>query len=166
MISIKKYPNLVFEDLSPLFRKTNIQYYEYASSLGLSINLDGKDQQKIYYHFFATNLCELIKSFSFKYRVVFYYNQWDCTELQKKIIKKTRSLFGFRVWLYPLPLTEFLEKLADNDIPVIDQFEVYVMSDTNPKSLKLIKKKLRDEGFVRLVEDYFESIENKIAVLY
>lgn len=161
-----KNPGYNFKDLGELFTKTNSDVYDGITSLGLEVDPTDKDQQKIYYHHLLVNLCEMIKHSIGNGKVVFYCNEWDCTPLQKKMIKNIRRLFGFKIWIYPLTFHEFTEKLRVYDLPIMDKLEVYIFSDKKPKSMKVIKKNLEKDGFKSLVNDYFECIGNKMAVLY
>lgn len=163
MIYLQKYYNLVFEDLGDVFKKVNVVFYEYITQIGLPLDLTKKDQQKIYLHFFIKDLSSILVSYNRK--VIFHINTFDCCNIQYKIIKKVKQIFGIRIWESPYSMEMFADKLINNNVEIVDDFEMWINQDLTPKSFKHIKKYLNKEGFTSLSEIHFEIIANKIAIL-
>jgi hypothetical protein len=163
MIFIKEYNGVVFENLESIFKKTNIDFYNYISGLGIDLDLSKKDQQKIYLHHFIIYLCNVLKAHNDK--IIFYINTFSICDIQKKIIKKIKRMFGIRIWESPYTLDIFLDKLKNRDVVVTDCFELYLNTKSKPKSFRHIKKYLDKEGFTSLSDSYFQDIANKMAIL-
>ena len=163
MIQIKQYDGVVFENLEVIFKITNVNYYKYVTSMGLEMNLQSKDQQKIYLHHFIINLCKVLQSHTNK--VVFHINTFNICELHSKIIKKVVKIFGIRIWQSPYDLPELIVKLSNRDVEIVDKFDMWLEIDTKPKSFKHIKKYLDKEGFTQLSDTYFQDLSHKMSIL-
>jgi hypothetical protein len=163
MIFTRQYDGVVFEDLEDVFKKTNVEFYEYITSIGLSLDLSKKDQQKIYFNHFIIHLCDLLKAHNCK--IVFFINTFSICKIQTSIIKKIKRIFGIRIWEYPCTMESFVEKLHIRSIDVTDIFEIWLNSENKPKSFRHIKKYLDKEGLTNLSDFHFQDITNKIAIL-
>lgn len=163
MIWVKQYSGVVFEDLGQVFRKTNVDFYEYITSIGLELDLCKKDQQNIYLHHFIIYLCNLLKCHNEK--IVFHINTFEICDIHIKMIKKIKRIFGVRIWESPHSMETFIDKLQNNEVEVKEPFELWLQSDIKPKSFRHIKKYLDKEGFTALSETHFKDIANKMAIL-
>jgi len=163
MISISQYNNYIFEDLDPMFRSTNEEFYNHCKVLGLEIDLSNKDQKTIYTHFFIKKLCERVGIYGNK--LIFYINDFTLCDLHRSIIKKIIRIFGFKIWVGYTNIQQFLKMLVNRDSSIIDNFELFLHKENKPKSFRHIKKYLMKEGFTNLSDSYFQDIANKMAIM-
>jgi len=164
MSLFQKY-NIYIQDLDIFFQQTNKMYYGYISSMGLEVNLEKKDHQKIYFHYFLVNICEFLKDNPHNCKIIYYSNNWmRLHKFHKTIIKKIQTIFGIKVWEDEWHINVFLDFLKSNSLK-IDEFETFIRSETKPKTFKHIKKYLEKEGFKALTDTYFKDIVNKMTVL-
>lgn len=163
MSLFSKY-NIYIQDLDEFFIKTNKMYYGYCSNVGLEINLERRDHQKIYFHYFLVNLCEFIKDNPYNCKIIYYSNNWlRLHKFHRNIIKKVKMIFGLKIWEDDMPIENFLENLRLAN-PDIDKFETFIRSNTKSKTFKYIKKYLEREGFKALSDTYFRDVANKMLV--
>jgi hypothetical protein len=165
MSLFRKY-NIYIQDLDEFFIQSNKMYYEYIKSMGLQINLESKDHQKIYFHYFLTNLCEYLKNNPHNCKIIYYSNNWSRIwqdKIQKTIISKIQTIFGIKVWEDDMPIDVFLTFLKSETFS-IDEFETFIRKETKPKTFKHIKKYLEKEGFKALSDTYFKDISNKMII--
>jgi len=163
MSLFKKY-NIYIQDLDLFFQQTNKMYYGYITNMGLELNLEKRDHQKIYFHYFLTNLCEFLKDNPYNCKIIYYSN--NCMRLHKfhkNIITKIQKIFGIKIWEGDISIEEFLLSIKFVESS-IDEFETFIRSDIKPKTFKHIKKYLEKEGFKALSDTYFKDIANKILV--
>ena len=163
MIYIKQYDGIVFQNLNEIFKKTNVDFYEHISDLGLELNLSNKDQQKIYLHHFIVYLCNHLKIHNDK--IIFHINTFETCDIHLKIIKKVKNIFGIKIWESPYDLPTFIVNLRNRDVEVVDKFEIWLNTKSKPKTFKHIKKYLDKEGFNLLSDSYFQDIANKMAIV-
>lgn len=163
MISIAQYDGIVFEDLETVFKKTNVDFYKYITEIGMDLDLSKKDQQKIYLHHFIVNICRVIQVNNDT--TIFHINKFNMCDIHVKMIKKIKQIFGFKIWESPYSLPEFLVRLKNRHGDVVDQFEMFLLKESKPKTFKHIKKYLGKEGFTFLSDVYFQDLSNKMSVL-
>ena len=163
MSLFKKY-NIYIQDLDLFFQQTNKMYYGYITNMGLEMNLEKRDHQKIYFHYFLVNLCEFLKDNPYDCKIIYYSNNWmRIHKFHRNIISKIQKIFGIKIWEDDMPLESFLIDLKQwgNNA---DEFETFVRSETKPKTFKHIKKYLEKEGFKALSDTYFKEISNKMII--
>ena len=166
-MSIFKRLNIYIYDIDELFKNTNKKFYKHLLKIGLpltSFDFANKDNQKLFTHFFLTTLCDFIMKNPHKCKMVFYSNIYTKDNFQKQLIKKIRQIFGFKIWEGVWEHSEFLTLLKNEHVNLIDKFEIYVQSETKPKSLKHVKKYLKKEGFKELDGVYFQDLNRKMLV--
>lgn len=156
--------NIYIRDLDLFFQQTNKMYYGYITNMGLELNLEKRDHQKIYFHYFLINLCEFLKDNPYNCKIIYYSNNYmRLHKFHKNIITKIQKIFGIKIWEDDIPIEEFLLSIKFVESS-IDEFETFIRSETKPKTFKHIKKYLEKEGFKALSDTYFKDIANKILV--
>lgn len=158
--------NIYIYDIDQLFLKANKAVAQYLINSGLPILFDfsDKDHKNIYMHYFLVTLCDFIVENPHNCKMIFYSNMLTKDPFRNDLIKKIKKIFGFKIWEGIWEHMEFLDILKSKDINIIDQFELYIQSETKPKSFKHIKKYLEKEGFKALNDTYFQDIANKMIV--
>lgn len=165
-MSIFQKLNIYVYDMEDLFKKTNKKFCKYLITKGFELSFDfsNKDFQKLYIHFFLTNICDFIMQNPHNCKMIFYTNIYTLEDFHKEMIKKLKKIFGFKIWEGIWKHSEFLQLLKDRHVNLIDKFELFVQSETKPKSFKHIKKYLEREGFKELNDSYFKDLANKMIV--
>lgn len=164
MSLFQKY-NIYIQDLDIFFTQTNKLYYGYITNMGLEVDLESKDHQKIYFHYFLVNLCEFLKDNPYECKIIYYSNNLiRLHKFHKNIIKKIQQIFGIKIWEGDMSLESFLIDLKQWSNNA-DEFETFIRVDKKPKSFKHITKYLEKEGFKALTDTYFKDIANKMAIL-
>jgi hypothetical protein len=165
-MSIFKKHNIYVYDLDVIFKQTNRMVMEYLTNMGLPLDFDftNKDNQKIYTHYFLVILCDFIISNPHNRKMIFYSNMFTKDTFRKNLIQKIKKIFGIKIWESIWSHSEFLFLLDEKHVNLYDEFELFVESETKPKTFKHIKKYLEKEGFKALSDTYFKDIANKMVV--
>ena len=151
-------------DIDTLFIQTNQKVSEYLinAALPLSFDFSKKDDKTLYMHFFLSGICEFVKNGKCN-NTVFYSNQLTKDAFRNILIKKVKKIFGFKIFENIITFEQFNE-LLEGGFTIKDQFEVYVNSETKPKTFKHIKRYLEKDGFTQLSDTYFQDLANKMLV--
>ncbi len=154
-------------DIDFIFLETNKFYVRYFLELGQSATFNFKDKynQNVYTNEFIKIICEFIKNRNCDYNLFFYCNTSNKDVFRNKLIKKLKSLFGFRIWEDAGTLDEFVTKVNGNDCSTITGLEIFFDGDQRLKSFKQIKKNLQKLGLIYLNDVYFEELHTKMAIL-
>ena len=154
------------ESIDQIFNSTNKMVGQYLLNQGLPITFDfsNKFNKAIYTHYFLNNLCEYIRTYPYDNKLMLYNDTLSKDVFRNSIIKKVKRIFGIKIWNGVWDFYTFVGKLKDNDITLVDQFEVYIEAETKPKTFRHIKKYLEKEGFKALSDNYFKDIANKMAI--
>lgn len=163
-LSEYNYNGITVKNFSYFLIIANRKYYNYITSLGVSMDLKSKDHQKIYFHFLLIELCEFFKNNTGS-NIVFYNNEWDIQSFQRKYISKIVKSFGLKIYSDWTDFEAFTIKLVSFDTKYVEDFDLFLYKDLRPKSFKQIKKFLHKEGFSDLANNYFSDISNKMVIL-
>lgn len=165
-MSIFKRLNVYVYDMDDMFMRANNDFCKYIIERGFSTSFDfeNKDFQKLYIHFFLKTLCDFIISNPNNTKTVFYANIHEMSDFHKNTVKKVKKIFGFRIWEGIWKHADFIKLLKDGTANLVDKFELFVRSETKPKTFKHIKKYLEKEGLKELGNSYFKDLANKMAV--
>jgi hypothetical protein len=98
------------------------------------------------------------------YKLYFYSNNLTKDKFRNVLLKKLKTIFGFRVLEDVMDFSEVVEKFEDNDCELIPRLEVFFQNNSRPKTFKHIKKFLEKEG-LKNMGDYFKEVSNKILIL-
>lgn len=167
-MSIYTKHNIYIYDIDQLFIKTNKMVARYLINMGLPLTFDfsKKDNQNIFIHYFLVVLCDFIVENPKQRKMIFYSNTLTKDPFRNKVIGKVKKIFGFKIWEGVWTHHEFLRILDFNkSVEVIDQFELFLQQESQPKSFRHIKKFLEKEGFKALNDTYFKDIVNKMAIV-
>jgi len=164
MTFFKKYDVWIY-DIDAIFRETNKEIIKYLDSAGLPITFDfsKKDNQKLYIHFFLTVIVNFIITDPNNCKMIFYSCDMTKDAFRRNLIEKIKKIFGFKIWSGAWSHLEFL-KVLKGQYAQLDEFELYVQSETKPKTFKHIKKYLEKEGFTSLNDSFFKDLANKRMV--
>jgi hypothetical protein len=157
---------IVFADIDTLFRETNIYFTKILKGMFIDVTFDFsvKYNRTIYKHAFLKTVCEHISSQELNYKLYFYSNNLTKDKFRNALLKKLKTIFGFRVLEDVMDFSEVVEKFEDNDCELIPRLEVFFQNNSRPKTFKHIKKFLEKEG-LKNMGDYFKEVSNKILIL-
>lgn len=159
------YKELV--DIDFLFAETNKFYARYFLELGLTPSFDfsSRHDQKVYTNEFIKIICEFIKNRDISYNLFFYCNNTSKDKFRNRLVKKVKSVFGFRIWEDSCTLDEFITKVRNNDCATITGLEIFFDGEQRLKNFKQIKKNLKNLGHIYLNDVYFEELSMKMVIL-
>lgn len=167
MIYNSAIENIMFVNLDSIFKQTNKMVGEYLLNQGLPITFDfsDKNNKAIYTHYFLNNVCESLRTYTGKQKLIFYNNTLSKDVFRNKLIAKVRRIFGFKIFDGVWDIVPFLQMVRERDIQIIDNLELLIKCDCKPKTFRHIKKYLEKEGLKALNDTYFKDISNKMLIL-
>lgn len=153
-------------DLGFLFKDANKFFGRYFLDLGITPTFDFKlnHNKKLYTNEFIRVVCDWIKSRECTYTLYFYWTTSKEDEFRNKLVKKLRTMFGFKIWEGPDTLDEFIAKIEANDCSTMTGLEVFLNQEKSLKGFKHIKKHLEKTGMTYLKDQYFEDLSNKMIL--
>lgn len=158
---------IIFVDIDTLFRKTNIYFAKILKGLFMDVTFDFsvKYNRTIYKHAFLNMICEDISSQELNYRLYFYSNNLTKDKFRNSLIKKMKTIFGFKVLEDVMDFSEIIEKFESNDCELIPRLELFFLKETKPKTFKHIKRYLEKEG-LKDMGDYFKDVSSKLLIMH
>jgi hypothetical protein len=159
--------NIILTDIDSLFKETNKYFANILKSLYIDVTFDfsNKTNKLIYTHAFIHIICEYIKNSSSDFKHYFYSNNLTKDPFRLKLLKKLKSIFGFKIYEHVTDFTEIGDEIDKNNCKVVSELEVFFSKDHKVKSFKHIKKYLENTGLKELQVNYFEDIANKMRIL-
>jgi hypothetical protein len=157
---------IIFLDIDTLFRKTNIFFAKILKGMFIDVTFDFsvKYNRTIYKHAFLKILCEDISSQELNYRVYYYSNNLTKDKFRNSLIKKMKSIFGFKIFEDVLDFSEVVERFENNDCELIPKLEIFFENKNRPKTFKHIKKFLEKEG-LKDMGNHFQDVSNKLTII-
>jgi hypothetical protein len=158
---------IVFTDIDTLFRETNIFFAKILKGMFIDVTFDfsKKYNRIIYTHTFLKTVCEHISSQVLNYRLYFYSNSLTKDKFRNTLLKKLKSIFGFKILEDVMDFSEIIEKIKINDCELIPRLEIFFQKDTKPKTFKHIKRYLEKTG-LKDMGTHFTDVANKISLMY
>ncbi len=158
--------NVYMTDIDRLISDTNRIFSKTLEDLGLPVTFDfsNRDNKKIYTHVFVGCFCEGLKKREPNTKLCFYSNTITKDVFRNQLIKKLKSIFGFKIFEYNKPIEDIAILLKNRDATLVPQIEVFLNQETKPKPFKKIKQYLEKSGLRFLNQEYFEDLENKILI--
>lgn len=157
---------IIFTDIDTLFRETNIFFAKILKGMFIDVTFDFslKYNRTIYKHAFLKIICEHIQSQELNYRLYFYSNNLTKDKFRNDLLKKLKTIFGFKVLEDVMDFSEVIEKYENNDCEIIPRLEVFFQNNSRPKTFKHIKRYLEKEGLKDMGE-YFKEVSSKLLIL-
>lgn len=153
-------------DLDFLFKEANKFFARYFLELGATPSFDFKENhnKKLYTNEFIKVVCEFVKNRECNYTLYFYWDTSRNDTFRDKLVKKLKTMFGFKIWEGPETLEGFVQKVEDNDCDTITGLEVFLDSEKTLKGFKHIRKHLEKTGMTFLNDVYFSELSNKMIL--
>lgn len=157
---------IIFVDIDTLFRKTNIYFAKILKGLFMDVTFDFsvKYNRTIYKHAFLNMICEDISSQELNYRLYFYSNNLTKDKFRNSLIKKMKTIFGFKVLEDVMDFSEVIEKFESNDCEFVPKLRIFLQKDTKPKTFKHIKRYLEKEG-LKDMGNFFKDVSSKLLIM-
>ena len=157
---------IIFADIDTLFRETNIHFAKILRGMFIDVTFDFsvKYNRSIYKHAFLKTVCEHISSQEFNYRLCFYSNSLTKDKFRNTLLKKLKTIFGFKVLEDVMDFSEIIEKIENKDCELIPRLQLFFQKDTKPKTFKHIVKYLDKEG-LKDMGDYFKEVSSKLLIM-
>lgn len=151
-------------DIDILFKKTNINYINLVSDLGLvpSFDFSKKNNKKLYTHEFIRTFMEFLKD-NTKYPIYFFSSSSTKDKFRNKLVEKMIKIFGAKIWQSHESFSEFISQLENKNASLVSNFILFLSEEKNIK-FKKIKKNLQKEGLTFLNDVYFEEFSNKMSL--
>jgi hypothetical protein len=157
---------VIFTDIDTLFRETNIFFAKILKGMYIDVTFDfsQKYNRTIYKHAFLKTICEHIESQKLNYKLYFYSNNLTKDKFRNSLLKKLKTIFGFKILEDVIDFSEIVEKIETNDAEFVTNLELFLIKDTKPKTYKHIKKYLDKEG-LKDMGNHFMDVSNKILII-
>lgn len=157
---------IVFIDIDTLFRETNIFFAKILRGMFIDVTFDfsKKYNRIIYKHAFLQTVCDYISSQELNYRLCFYSNNLTKDKFRNTLLRKLKTIFGFKIFEDVMDFSEIVEKFENNDCELIPKFQILFQKNTRPKTFKHIKKYLDKEG-LKDMGSYFQDVSNKLLIM-
>lgn len=157
---------IIFTDIDTVFRETNIFFAKILRAMFIDVTFDfSKSYNKtIYSHAFLKIVCEHIISQESNYRLCFYSNSLTKDKFRNSLLRKLKSIFGFKILEDVMDFSEVIEKIETNDAQLTPRLEIFFQKDTKPKSFKHIKKYLEKTG-LKDMGTHFSDVANKMSLM-
>ncbi len=157
---------IVFTDIDTLFRETNIFFSKILKGMFIDVTFDFsvKYNRTIYKHAFLKIICNHVQSQELNYKLYFYSNNLTKDKFRNTLLKKFKTIFGFKVLDDVMDFSEIIDKIEDNDCELIPRLEVFFQNNSRPKTFKHIKRYLENEG-LKDMGDYYKEVSNKLLVM-
>ena len=158
---------IIFIDIDILFRETNINFAKSLQDMSMDISFDFNQRynKNMYTHSFLQVICEHIKTQDNNYKLCFYSNNLTKDKFRNILLKKLKTIFGFKVYEDIIDFSEIINKIQNRDCNLIPHLEVLFRRDNKPKTFKHIKKYMIKNGLNFLNDEFFEDVSNKIAIM-
>jgi hypothetical protein len=153
-------------DLDFLFKDANKFFSRYFLDLGVVPDFDFSDtyNKKLYTNEFIRTVCDWMKDRTTEYSTYFYWNNGRDDKFKNSLVKKLKTLFGFKIWEDSVSLDEFITKIEKRDCSTVTGLEVFLDQDNKLKNFKSIRRHLEKTGMNYLQYKYFEDLENKMIL--
>lgn len=153
-------------DLDFLFRDTDKFFARYFLNLGVTPTFDFRDRvnKKLYTNEFIKVICEWIKNRECEYTLYFFYDDSQQDKFRQSLVKKVKTIFGFKIWIENGTLEQFIQKIEDNDCSSLTGLEVFFDEEKTIKNFKHIRNHLEKNGLTYLNDVYFEELSNKMLL--
>ena len=157
---------IIFTDIDTLFRETNIFFAKILKGMFIDITFDfsQKYNRTIYKHAFLKIICSHIQSQELNYKLYFFSNNLTKDKFRNTLLKKLKTIFGFKVLEDVMDFSEVIQKIENNDCELIPRLQLFLQKDTRPKTFKHIKRYLENEGLKDMGE-YFKEVSNKMLII-
>jgi hypothetical protein len=157
---------IIFTDIDTLFRETNISFAKILKGMFINVTFDfsQKYNRIIYTHAFLKTVCGHISSQELNYRLYFYSNTLTKDKFRNSLLKKMKSIFGFKVMEDVMDFSEVIEKIRRSDCELVPNLQVFFQRDTKPKTFKHIKKYLEKTG-LKDMGTHFSDVANKMSLM-
>ena len=174
VVSNETYESIIFEDeevmftdIDVLFAIANRNFARLLIDMGLDVTFDfiSTYNKKLYTHSFLQTTCDYINELYSSYKVAFYSNNLTKDPFKLRLIKKLRRIFGFKILEDVLSFPTVIFKLESNSCEWTPRVDVFLMSDTKPKTFKHIKNYLHKTGLTYLQDVYFQQVANKLSLI-
>lgn len=158
---------VVFTDIDSLFRETNIYFAKLLKDLFMDVSFDftNKNNKTIYTHAFLNIVCEHIKNEKLNYKLFFYSNNLTKDPFRNSLLKKIKTIFGFKILEGVMDFSEVIEKIQSEDAELIPKLEIFFNKVEKPKTFKHIKKYMEKTGLKAMNDVYFKDLSNKMMIL-
>lgn len=159
--------NIILTDIDNLFKETNRYFSNILKSMYIDVTFDfsNKTNQIIYTHAFIHTVCEFIRNNSINMKHYFYSNNLTKDPFRLKLLKKLKSIFGFKIYAHVIDFTDLGNKIEDNNCELISELEVFFSKDHKFKSFKHIVKYMEKTGLKELNDNYFQDVANKMRIM-
>lgn len=159
--------SFIITDIDTIFRETNKFFANILRNMYIDVTFDfsKKMNKVIYTHAFIHTICEFIKNNKNNMKQCFYSNNLTKDPFRLKLLKKIKSIFGFRIYENVLDFTDMVEKLEKDDVKIVSEIETFLAKDHKKKTFKHIKKYLENTGLKEMRSNYFEDVANKMMIL-
>lgn len=151
-------------DIDVIFRRTNFNYCNLMSSLGLPLSFDfsKRNNKRLYTHEFLKTFMEFLKERQ-DFKPYFFSDIRNKDKHTRSLIKKLGRIFGTHVWPESKTLSEFALYIKESHCGVISHLELF-FSHEKRLNFQKIRKNLEKEGLTFLNEVYFEDFSNKLTL--
>lgn len=153
-------------DIDLIFKQTNKNYVQSMEEMGLTpkFDFDNKFDKKSYYHQFLYTICEFLKNKNSDYSLCFYNNSMTKDKFRNILLKKTKKIFGFRIWDDMRDLDTFIQLIEKRSCIDYSALELFFELDRTQKKFKYIRNFLEKEGLTFLNDSYFNDLSNKFIL--
>lgn len=153
---------VIFTDIDSIFRETNIEFSRILQALNMSVSFDfsNKYNKTLYTHTFLKVILSHIEVS--QNRLCFYSNKVSKDPFRNSLIKKLKSIFGFKIFEDVYEFSEIVSKLEGC---YMAELEIFFDKETKPKTFKHIKKYLEKTGLKMMNDVVFKDIANKMLIL-
>lgn len=157
---------IVFTDIDTLFRETNIFFAKILKEMFINVTFDFsvKYNRTIYKHAFLKIICDYVQSQELNYKLYFYSNNLTKDKFRNTLLRKLKTIFGFKILEDVMDFSEIVKKFEYNDCELIPRLEVFFQNNSRPKTFKHIKRYLENEG-LKNMGDYYKEVSNKLLVM-
>jgi len=160
-------PNIRIIDINRVFGYANYKFYQETQKLGLGLNFDFSkpNNKRLYTHCFLISICDLIGENS-GFRVVLFRNTINMEKnFIDKLVKKTKTIFGFDIVECDMSFDDFAAGLVKDSGELVQKIEQIINFDKKPKTFKHIKRYFAQNGLTYLDDVFFEDIRNKMMIM-
>jgi len=158
---------IIFTDIDLIFKHTNIFFAQILKDMFIDATFDfsKKYNKVIYSHAFIKTVCDHIIRQDSNYKLCFYSNFLTKDPFRNSLLRKLKSIFGFKIMEDVMDFSEVIERFERFDGEIIPKLKVFFEKDNTPKNFKHIKKYLEKTG-LKDIKDHFDQVANKMTLMY
>jgi len=153
---------VIFTDIDSIFRETNKEFSNILQCLNMNVSFDFSDKyhKTLYIHTFLKVILSHIEITQNK--LCFYSNKVSKDPFRNSLIKKIKTIFGFKIFEDVHEFSEIVNRLQGC---YMAELEVFFDKETKPKTFQHIKKYLEKTGLKMMNDVVFKDIANKMLIL-